>query len=87
MPILDFDVPTAPVNARQRGGRLPVLQTPQGRLVPSERRSLGRKNGFVRTVMRLHLRTIEMRSGGRDGLLTRRRRRPTSDARILGVML
>ncbi len=60
VPILDFDIPTAPVVPPAGEGGCLVMQTPQGQFgVPSERRSLGRKNGFVRTVMRLHFRTTE----------------------------
>jgi len=60
VPILDFDIPAAPVVPPDGEGGCLVLQTPQGQFgVPTERRSMGRKNGFVRTVLRLHFRTTE----------------------------
>lgn len=58
VPILDFDVPAAPVTPPDGEGGCLILQTPGGDFgVPSERRSFGRANGFVRTVMRLNFRT------------------------------
>lgn len=60
VPILSFDDPTAPVAPPEGEGGCLVCQTLGGDFgVPQERRSLGRRNGFVRTTMRLVFRTTQ----------------------------
>lgn len=67
VPILDFDNPALPAVPPDGDGGCLICQTPGGQFgVPSDRRSLGRDGGFVRTVVRFSFRTTvdAMRASG-----------------------
>lgn len=59
VPILSFDNPLAPVPPADGNGGCLICQTSGGQFgVPSDRRSLGREGGFVRTAVRFTFRTV-----------------------------